>query len=128
MVLLFAACDKVYINGDLDGMWHLESMESGDTVIIPDDIYYSYQRHMTQISKHDDIELPLRFLGKMERKGDSLSMWGFRVHPYETYAPSLEVLEQFCLYSDSVTFVIDYLNEELLIMHDNERIYTLRKW
>lgn len=126
--LLCAACDRVYINGDLDGMWRLESVASSDSIIMPDDIFYSYQRHLVQISKHDDVELPLRFLGNMEREGNRLSVWGFRVHPFETYAPSPEQLEQFCLYSDSTAFTIEHLDDEQLIMKSNGKIYTLRKW
>ena len=29
---LLLSCERIYINGDLDGMWKLHSVESADTV------------------------------------------------------------------------------------------------
>ena len=32
LALMFVACDKVYINGDLDGMWQLQRVERGGAI------------------------------------------------------------------------------------------------
>ena len=37
--LLFISCEKVYINGDLDGMWKLHEVEETDTVYNPTNKY-----------------------------------------------------------------------------------------
>lgn len=126
-VTLFA-CDKVYINGDLDGMWHLQSVSCEDSTIIPEAVYYSFQRHMTQISKHYDTELPLRFLGNMRHANGTLTMWGFHIHPLETHAATPEELALFHLCSDSTTFRVITLNEKRLVLEERGRIFTLRKW
>lgn len=122
------ACDKVYINGDLDGMWKLKSVEYPDSISYPNHIFYSFQRHLTQLTKDNDTELPERFLGNLSYYGSTLSMSNFQVFPLEPSAATLEDLKIFHLYSDSTTFNIVTLNDETLIMTSDERTYTLQKW
>ena len=50
------ACDKVYINGDLDGMWKLKSVAYPDSISYPNHIFYSFQRHLTQLTKDNDTD------------------------------------------------------------------------
>lgn len=130
LVATFAlsACDKVYINGDLDGMWRLESVVYPDSTAMPDQIFYSFQRHLVQVSKHDGTELPKRFLGNLDYRGATLSMSNFQRFPLEEYPATIEMLREFHLYSDSTAFNVITLDEEKLILENGERIYTLRKW
>jgi hypothetical protein len=51
-ILSLTACDKVYINGDLDGMWQLQQVEKEGNIEYPEGIYYSFQRHMAQVGKY----------------------------------------------------------------------------
>lgn len=126
--LTLSACDKVYINGDLDGMWRLESVVYPDSTAMPDQIFYSFQRHLVQVSKHDGTELPKRFLGSLDYRGTTLSMSNFQRFPLEEYPATTEMLKEFHLYSDSTAFNVITLDEERLILENGERIYTLRKW
>lgn len=126
--MAFVACDKVYINGDLDGMWKLESVVYPDSTAMPDQIFYSFQRHLVQVSKHDGTELPKRFLGNLDYRGSTLSMSNFQRFPQEEYPATTEMLREFHLYSDSTAFNVITLDEEKLILENGERIYTLRKW
>jgi hypothetical protein len=126
--MAFVACDKVYINGDLDGMWKLESVVYSDSTAMPDQIFYSFQRHLVQVSKHDGTELPKRFLGNLDYRGSTLSMSNFQRFPLEEYPATTEMLREFHLYSDSTAFNVITLDEEKLILENGERIYTLRKW
>lgn len=126
--LALSACDKVYINGDLDGMWRLESVVYPDSTAMPDQIFYSFQRHLVQVSKHDGTELPKRFLGILDYRGETLSMSKFQRFPLEEYPATTEMLKEFHLYSDSTAFNVITLDEERLILENGERIYTLRKW
>lgn len=130
LVATFAlsACDKVYINGDLDGMWRLESVVYPDSTAMPDQIFYSFQRHLVQVSKHDGTELPKRFLGNLDYRGATLSMSNFQRFPLEEYPATIEMLREFHLYSDSTAFNVITLDEERLILENGERIYTLSKW
>lgn len=126
--MAFTACDKVYINGDLDGMWRLENVVYPDSTATPDQVFYSFQRHLVQVSKHDGTELPKRFLGNLDYHGNSLSMSNFHSFPLEKYPATTEMLMEFHLYSDSTAFRVITLDEENLILESGERIYTLRKW
>lgn len=126
--LALSACDKVYINGDLDGMWRLESVVYPDSTAMPDQTFYSFQRHLVQVSKHDGTELPKRFLGSLDYRGSTLSMSNFQRFPLEEYPATTEMLKEFHLYGDSTTFNVITLDEEKLILENGERIYTLRKW
>lgn len=127
-LLLLFSCDKVYINGDLDGMWRLVEVSGPDSTVYPHQIFYSYQRHLAQLGKHYDEGFPKRFLGNLYYDGNVLSMSGFYNFPYESKAATLEMLEEFYIYNDSAVFSILKLDQEILIMKNEERTYTLRKW
>ena len=126
--MMFVACDKVYINGDLDGMWQLQRVERGDEVVAPVDIYYSFQRHLTFVSKHYDEEMPLRYLGNLHYSGDTVVMSGFRKFLEEDIVATADALAGFYLYSDSTVFVVERLDDEILVMRSGDGCYTLRRW
>ena len=126
--LMFVACDKVYINGDLDGMWQLQRVERGGEIAVPVDIYYSFQRHLTFVSKHYDEEMPLRFLGNLHYSGDTVVMSGFRKFLEEEVVATADALSGFYLYSDSTVFVVERLDDETLVMRSSDGRYTLRRW
>ena len=126
--MMFVACDKVYINGDLDGMWQLQRVEHAGVIHTPCDIYYSFQRHLTFVSKHYEEIMPLRFLGNLHYSGDTIVMSGFRKFLEEHIVATPETLLGFYLYSDSTVFVIETLNDEKLVMSSGDGRYTLRKW
>lgn len=126
--LALVACDKAYINGDLDGMWKVSQVEYNDSTCHPTDIYYSFQRHMTQISKHYEEEIPLRFIGNLTYRGDTMTMSGFRKYLEEDRVCTSEELKMFHLHSDSTIFTIEKLDDEILIMKNDAGKYTLRKW
>lgn len=131
IALTFTSCDidKVYINDDLDGMWQLQQIESTDTIIMPRGIYYSFQRHMAQVSKHYEEDIPLRFIANLHyNKGKEITISGMRRFLEEEKLPSPEELKILYLPSDSITFNISLLNKERLIMLHNNHIYSLRKW
>ena len=122
------ACDKVYINGDLDGMWKLKSVTYPDSTSYPGDIFYSFQRHLTQLTKDNDSDLPIRFLGNLSYIGNTITMSKFYSFPQEPFAATLSHLKEFHLYSDSTIFNIVTLNDETLVMTSDGRTYTLQKW
>ena len=126
--LMFVACDKVYINGDLDGMWQLQRVERGGEIAAPVDIYYSFQRHLTFVSKHYDEELPLRYLGNLHYSGGMVVMSGFRKFLEEEIVATVDALSGFYLYSDSTVFVVERLDDETLVMRSSDGRYTLRRW
>lgn len=130
IVTILSSCDidKVYINGDLDGMWQLQQIQSADTLIKPQGVYYSFQRHMAQVSKHYEEKIPLRFIANLDYSGNRMSIYGMRRFLEEEKLPSQEELKMLYLPSDSITFNILTLDKESLIMSHNEYTYSLRKW
>ncbi|MBR6649685.1 MAG: lipocalin-like domain-containing protein [Bacteroidaceae bacterium] len=130
MLLLatFASCDKVYINGNLDGMWRLDNVQYSDSTVQPERVFYSFQRHLVQVGKYYDEEFPVRFLGNLHYSGNTMSVSNFHSFPMELYPATVEMLRDFHLYSDSTTFTIVTLNKDKLIMSNEERIYSLTKW
>ena len=46
----------------------------------------------------------------------------------EEYTATIDMLKVFHLHSDSTVFRVLSLDDELLIMKNEERTYTLRKW
>ncbi|MBQ5662983.1 MAG: lipocalin-like domain-containing protein [Bacteroidaceae bacterium] len=128
LVPMLVACDKVYINGDLDGMWQLQRVERGENTHTPSDIYYSFQRHLTFVSKHYDEKMPYRFLGNLSYYGDTIVMSGFRKFLEEEIIATPDILSAFYLYADTTLFVIESLNDDFLIMNSRDGRYTLRRW
>ena len=127
-ILVSCDIDKVYINGDLDGMWQLQHIQSADTVIELQGVYYSFQRHMAQVSKHYEEKIPLRYIANLDYSGERISIYGMRRFLEEEKRPSQEELKILYLPSDSITFNILTLNKESLIMSHNDLTYSLRKW
>ncbi len=132
VVLLSSCVDNVYINGDLDGMWQLQKVEdtSSGSTIYPLDIYYSFQRNLTFISRMNENEEPLRYLGNFyyDSEKGTINIDGLRLFPQEKPAATKEDLKQFMLYDLSTTFIIDHLSSKQLIMSDGTLQYTLKKW
>lgn len=130
IALILASCDidKVYINGDLDGMWQLQQIESADTLIKPQGVYYSFQRHMAQVSKHYEEEIPLRFIANLDYSGKEISIYGMRRFLEEEKLPTKEELKILYLPSDSIKFKILTIGKENLIISCKDCTYSLRRW
>lgn len=130
IITMLAACDidKVYINGDLDGMWQLQQVDSVGKTVNAQSVYYSFQRHMAQISKHYTEDIPLRFIANLNYEGNTITIYSMRRFLEEEKLPTEQELKMLFLPSDSVTFNINSLDSKQLIMSCGELMYTLRKW
>ena len=128
MSLCFLSCEKVYINGDLDGMWKLQTVETTDTTICPQNIYYSFQRHLVMLGEHFDTGFPNYYLALFDREGDMLVMSNFYKWPVNQGVCDKEELKKYFIYSDTVKFIVEVLDEEVLVMRDGNRAYNFKKW
>lgn len=122
------SCDKVYINGDLDGMWQLQKVEFSDSAAYPQDIYYSFQRHLVQVSENYEEGLPLRYIGDLDYTGDTLIISGFRKFLEEEIVAGMNELERFFLYDTVTVFKVEVLDDSQLTLRSNRALYTLKKW
>lgn len=122
------SCDKVYINGDLDGMWQLQKVEFSDSAAYPQDIYYSFQRHLVQVSENYEEGLPLRYIGDLDYTGDTLRISGFRKFLEEEIVAGMNELERFFLYDTVTVFKVEVLDDSQLTLRSNRALYRLKKW
>ena len=132
LTTMLSACDKVYINGDLDGMWQLQKVENSEdnTAEYKQNIYYSFQRNLTFISKQNETDAPLRYLGNLyySEQDKSVTINGLRNFPNEKYIATLDDLKQFMILDINTTFkILELDNEQLIMEHKNYRYY-LKRW
>lgn len=132
LTTMLSACDKVYINGDLDGMWQLQKVENSEdnTAEYKQNIYYSFQRNLTFISKQNETDVPLRYLGNLyySEQDKSVTINGLRNFPNEKYIATLDDLKQFMIFDINTTFkILELDNEQLIMEHKNYRYY-LKRW
>ena len=136
--IAFTACDSYLINGDLDGIWQLQTIErhNPDTIIRNEgDLFYSFQRHTILIGDYNNPDGPVGQLKSeqydclFERIGDSIMMEEFQLyykrenHPYDTTR-----LKRFGIYDKKSIFHIEELNSKRLILRSDSATITLRKY
>ena len=59
---------------------------------------------------------------------ERLVMSGFRKFLEEEIVATVDALSGFYLYSDSIVFVVERLDDETLVMRSSDGRYTLRRW
>ena len=133
-LLLMAACDKVPINGDLDGMWQLMSIETpeGKVDAKPRRVYMSVQLHLTQ---WNNLLANRTFFARFTHRGDSIRFYDFvkssghnsLITPADV-ATENGLLNEWGIHSVDASYHIDRLTDSSLILHDNDTILTFRKF
>ena len=125
---LFLSCERMYINGNLDGMWKLHSVESADTVVYPDGIYYSFQRHLVRLGVHHEQGFPDYYLAEFDKVADTLTMFRFYKYPVSQGISDRKELERYYIFGDTVRFCIKALDSEMMILDNGELRYDFIKW
>lgn len=125
---ILASCEKAFINGELDGMWKLHSVETADSVSYPANIRYSFQRHLVMLGEYYDEGFPDFYMAEFDKKGNELVMFKFCKYPANLGVSNMEELEKYYIFSDTVRFNIEVLDDEVLVMNDGERRYSFSKW
>ncbi|MBR5148292.1 MAG: lipocalin-like domain-containing protein [Bacteroidaceae bacterium] len=137
-IAAFTSCDSYLINGPLDGMWQLQTIErtAPDTLITNEgDLFYSFQRHTVLIGDYNN---PNELVGQLKNEqyvslftyeGDSITMGEFHLYykredqPYDTTR-----LRRFGLYDTHTTFHIEELTAQRLVLRSDSALLTLRKY
>lgn len=125
---LFLSCERIYINGELDGMWKLHSVESVDTVAYPVGIYYSFQRHLVRLGEHYEQGFPDYYLAEFDKVSDTLTMFKFYKYPVDLGVSDSKELEKYYIFSDTVRFCVEALDSKLMILTNNALRYNFIKW
>ncbi|MBR3976397.1 MAG: lipocalin-like domain-containing protein [Bacteroidaceae bacterium] len=128
LMMLLVSCERIYINGDLDGMWRLQTVETADTVYRPSNIFYSFQRHLVMLGEHKSEGFPNYYMAVFDRKEDTLRMTNFYKYPPASGVSNSIELKKYYIFSDTVDFCIEFLNGEALVMRNGERVYNFIKW
>lgn len=129
LLLLTFSCERIFINEELDGMWRLQSVEDDVSVVYPDSIFYSFQRHLVMMGIYSETEHPDNwYMGCFEFNGDSLIMDNFYRYPGIVGDSDPKELECLHIYDDTMRFKVDYLSNELLQLSYGSIKYSFVKW
>lgn len=120
-IIFLIACDKLPINGKLDGMWQLQRVEymNGQTESL-EKTYYSIQLHLIKLTKVYDGDLygskSNNYIGRFIYTKDSLYIHDFRPYKNEGNQATLEQLLPFGMSEVSERFKIEELNRKKMIL------------
>lgn len=128
-LLVLSSCEKIFINGDLDGMWRMQSIEKEDTIIFPKGICYSFQRHLVFMGIYSENETPANmYMGCFTYEDGKIVMDNFYRYPGLEDISIPEELEKLYIYDSSVCFDVENLSKEKLIISTDSMRYVFRKW
>lgn len=129
LLLLFLSCERIFINGELDGMWRLERVESEADVVYPDSIFYSFQRHLVMMGIYSETEHPKNYyMGCFYYENDRLIMNNFYRYPGMDGVCVPEELENLYIYDTTVNFKVEKISSDILVLSSCDVKYTFRKW
>lgn len=127
--LLPTACSQAPDNGDLDGMWHLRSVEelANDSVLDVKEkqIYYSFQLRLINLRRSS---LSYSLVGRFNHEQDSLTLHSFVLLNKEDQQATKEELKPFYLENTQSKFGIVKLNKKQLIIRSNEQELCFKKF
>lgn len=129
LLLLFLSCERIFINGELDGMWRLERVESEADVVYPDSIFYSFQRHLVMMGIYSETEHPKNFyMGCFSYDGNNIVMDNFYRYPGMDGVCVPEELENLYIYDVTANFKVENIDNKKLVLSSFGREYTFTKW
>lgn len=125
--MLLSSCEKLPLNGQLDGMWQLmkiqrNGQESENTQ--EDRLYYSFQLNLMALQKGGQIG----YLGRFAHNLDSLTIYDFRQQSDNSVLASTSDLFPFGLNSTTEYFLIERLDNASLIIHSESVLLTFRRF
>lgn len=98
------------------------------TVYTPDNIYYSFQRHLAMLGEYSDEEFPAYYMAEFDKEGNSLTMYNFYEYPGLQGISDKEKLKRYFIFGDTVRFSIEALDDDLLVMSSGGMRYCFSKW
>lgn len=122
------SCGDVPDNGDLDGMWHLRTVENltDNTVedVKADRIYYSVQERLITLRRTGYTQC----IGRFTHTGDSLFLYDFVIYQREDEAATLEDLTPFKFDTLSPRYGVEKLDGEKMVLRTKETELTFKKF
>lgn len=129
------ACGDYDINGHLDGMWHLRTVEdlSADTIASVKEqcIYYAVQQHLITVKRlygNDSPEIYEQHIGRFVHTGDSLILHDFRIFQNESVKATAKSLAPFYLDGTVSRYAVKELNADKMVLSSDKRELTFKKF
>lgn len=129
LLFLLLSCERIFINGELDGMWRLRRVDNGVVVEHPDSIFYTFQRHLVMLGIYSETEHPRNwYMGCFEYDGDSIVMNNFYRYPGTDGIRVPKELENLYIYDTIAKFKVEHLSNDMLLLSSSDVEYTFEKW
>ena len=129
LFILLCSCERIFINGELDGMWRLRRVESDSIQETPDSIFYTFQRHLVMMGIYSETEHPKNwYMGCFEYQGDSIKMNNFYRYPGTDGIRVPAELRNLYIFDTIAKFRVEHLNNDVLILSSSGTTYTFDKW
>lgn len=122
MLSIVPGCQKSPINGDLDGQWQVMTVDpEAPETIITERMYYCISLHTCQLSYYGN---GIWTSGNMSYLDNKLTL----EFPNANSPESISKLQQYGIYTNPVTFTVDFPEKNKLILKDGDITITLRKF
>lgn len=126
IVFILTACDKMPMNGHLDGMWQLMAIQDNTTGNVSEvktcRLYYSFQLHLVQLNNGEAY-------AHFSHRNDSIVMYdwydGSAVNNKITDAT---ILNKFGLYELRDSFKVEVLTSEKMQLRSRKTTLSFRKF
>ena len=129
ILLTLSACDKAFVNGDLDGMWRLERVTCDGMEFCPERIYYSFQRHIVMFGRYYEEGMPFLYMGNFVHESGKITMSGFKEYPGSADICDEGALNSFFIFNVSgEVFDVERLDKDNMVLSTTDRVYYFRKW
>ena len=129
------ACGDYDINGDLDGMWHLRTVEDlkADTIASVKEqcIFYSVQQNLITVNRLYGKDSPViyeKHIGRFIHTQDSLILHDFRIFQNEGIVATATSLAPFYLDGTTSRYAVKELNADQMILSSDKRELTFKKF
>ena len=131
-VVLFS-CDKLPVNGKLDGMWQLmEIRHANNEKTYPERTYYRFQLELFRLNKVHEGSLHESktdsYVGRFEFTEDSLSFYNIRKYKNENVAATDKDLAPFGLNTSTDRFRIEELTSSNMVLKSQDVQLVFRKF
>jgi hypothetical protein len=135
ILILTTSCGGFDINGHLDGMWHLRTVESLSNNTVTDVkeqcIYYSVLQDLITVRRlgvDEHGKSYLQKIGRFVHTNDSLILHNFVVFQNEGISATPEELNVFYLDGLTSRYGIKCLEKDKMILRSNQRELTFKKF
>lgn len=126
--LILTSCRNTDINGKLDGMWQLTTIDYTDSTSVDkksERIYYSIQLHLINLRR---AGVSPEYMGRFVQSKDSLIISDFRIYTEEDKLATVEELQPFGLSQTTTRFGIEKLTGSGMILKSGYARLHFRKW